>query len=86
MADAVLCPPTHPRKKLKCLSEMSEDNNHQTSRADHLEQGSHIPPLGEDDDRTAKQDACRYAESDNVAWTCKSISLRLELSGANTQN
>ena len=34
MTNAMLKPPMHPRKQVKCLSDMSKNNQHQTPRAE----------------------------------------------------
>jgi hypothetical protein len=34
MTNAVLKPPMHPRKQVKGFEDMSQDNHHQTSRAE----------------------------------------------------
>jgi hypothetical protein len=36
MTEAVLQPPVHPRKKVKCFAEMTDHDYRQTSSTDHL--------------------------------------------------
>ena len=33
MTDAMLKPPVHPRKQVKCFADMSKNDHHQTTRA-----------------------------------------------------
>jgi len=36
MTNAMLQAPMHPRKQMKCFADMSNDDHHQTSCAEHL--------------------------------------------------
>jgi hypothetical protein len=38
MANAGFEPPVHPGKQAKCFADMSKDGNHQTSRAEYLQE------------------------------------------------
>jgi hypothetical protein len=42
MANAGFEPPVHPSKQAKCFADMSNDDNHQTSRADYLQERPYV--------------------------------------------
>src|SRR4029077_18540408 len=42
MASAGFEPPVHPGKQTKCFADMSKDDNHQTSRADYLQERPYV--------------------------------------------
>ena len=50
MTRAMLVPPTHPRKQVKCLTHMSNGDHHETSCTQQLEQSPERLFPGEQDD------------------------------------
>jgi hypothetical protein len=50
MTRAMLVPPTHPRKQVKCLTHMSKGDHHETSCTQQLEQSPQRLFPGEQDD------------------------------------
>jgi hypothetical protein len=57
VTNAMLKPPTHPRKQVQGFGDMGKNDQHQTPRAEELEERAHRFSSPEQDHRTSKHHA-----------------------------